>query len=117
MGHALATNSFPVRKVPIIVMALFMLHNFLKEIDRDERYMPWVNSGPGEHREGEPFLSPETPDGYDHNFHPQDQCNIEEVAHPRVRPGQCPIRERITQALDEGCYVRPNTGDEIGARM
>jgi hypothetical protein len=54
------------------------------------------------------------PDGYDHNWHPQHTCDIEEVAHPRVHAGQCPIREQITHALDQRCIARPNTGQHIG---
>lgn len=106
---------FPLRKCPIIICALFHLHNFLKDIGvDDENYVPSVNTGPGQHREGEPFRSREEPDGYDHNLHPQHKCWLEEIAIPRVRGGQCPIREQITEALREANIVRPNTGRHIG---
>lgn len=102
---------FPLRRVPVVVTALFRLHNFLKDIgDRSE---PSVNSGEGQHREEEPFRSRRVPDGYDHDWHPQDQCNLEEVAHPRVRPGQCPIREHITAELERQLIVRPNYGTNM----
>lgn len=106
---------FPLRKCPTIIQAVFRLHNFLKDIGvDDERYMPSVNTGPGQHHEGEPFLSPDEPYGYDHNLYPQDQCWLEERAIPRVRQGQCPIREQITNGLRVANIVRPNTGHNIG---
>ena len=105
---------FPLRKCPIVITALFRLHNFLKDFEEEERGVLAVNSGLGHHREGEPFRSILEPYGYDHNWHPQHTCAIEEVAHPRVRPGQCPIREQITRALDLHCLAHPNTGQHIG---
>lgn len=108
---------FPLRRCPIVITALFSLHNFLKEVgddDDDVSHSPAVNTGPGQHRENEPFRSLQEPDGYDHNLHPQHECWLEEVAVPRVRRGQCPIREHITNALEEANIVRPSTGKNIG---
>jgi hypothetical protein len=105
---------FPLRKCPLVITALFRLHNFLKDFGEEERGVLTVNSGPGHHQEGEAFRSILEPYGYDHNWHPQHTCAIEEVAHPRVRPGQCPIRDQITRALDLHCIARPNTGQHIG---
>lgn len=106
---------FPLRKCPVVITALFRLHNFLKDFEDDNVLgLLTVNSGPGHHREGEPFRTTVEPNGYDHNWHPQHTCAIEEVAQPRVRPGQCPIREQITRALDLHCIARPNTGQQIG---
>lgn len=106
---------FPLRKCPIVITALFQLHNFLKDINAsNDLYLPAVNTGPGRHRENEPFRSFQEPNGYDHNLHPQQECWLEEVAIPRVRRGQCPIREQITNSLEEANIVRPNTGQNIG---
>ena len=106
---------FPLRKCPVVILALFRLHNFLKDVNAaDDNYLPAVNAGPGQHREGEPFRSLQEPDGYDHNLHPQWQCWLEERAIPRVRRGQCPIREQITAALEEANIVRSSTGQNIG---
>jgi hypothetical protein len=108
---------FPLRKCPIVITALFWLHNFLKDFeDNSVLGLLAVNSGPGHHRKGEPFRATLEPNGYDHDWHPQHTCAIEEVALPHIRAGQCPIWEQITHALDLHCIARPNTGQQIGLK-
>jgi hypothetical protein len=49
---------FPLWKCPIIITALFRLHNFLKDFEDDSVLgLLAVNSGPGHHHKGEPFLT------------------------------------------------------------
>lgn len=99
---------FPLRKVPIIVMAVFQLHNFLKEMK--EENAPSVGSGLGALRHDELQRSINTVDGYDHDYHTADSCCRDTgVTLPRVRQGQCPVREEITLALRNYLMVRPPT--------
>jgi hypothetical protein len=91
---------FPLQKCPIVITALFWLHNFLKDFGEEERGVLTVTSGPGHHQEGEAFCSILEPYGYDHNWHLRHTCAIEEVALPHICPGQCPIQDQITHALD-----------------
>jgi hypothetical protein len=91
MRNLLDPIMFPFKKCPIVITALFWLHNFLKDFEEEESHVPTVNSGSGHHQEGKPFHSILEPYGYNNNWYPQHTCAIEEVAHPCVRPGQCPI--------------------------
>jgi hypothetical protein len=67
-------------KIGIIVMALFQLHNFLKDIG--EADLPDIGSGLGERQEGELLRAVNvTPDGYDDNYHPSDTFHTKEAGH------------------------------------
>jgi len=96
---------FPLASVPTVVMAIFQLHNFLKEMR--EADMPDVNTGFGARQHGELLRAVNVTNGYDHDCHPSDTCSTEVVQLPRVRAGQCPIREEIMEALGTMNMARP----------
>lgn len=101
---------FPVKRVGIVVMALFQLHNFLKD-QGDESNVPDVGTGLGARQAGELLRAVDVTDGYDHDYHNSDTCHTEEVVLRRVRHGNCPIREDITNALESEGLLRPNLGN------
>jgi hypothetical protein len=102
---------FSIQHTGIIVMALFQLHNFLK--DQKEALMPDLGNGLGARREGEAVRADGASEGYDDTYHPSDTCHIEDVNLFRARQGQCPIREDITNALEHCGTTRPRPCNNI----
>jgi DDE superfamily endonuclease len=97
---------YPLAKVPVIVMAVFQLHNFFKDCTDD--HLPSANTGAGQRGSDERLRSSRNAaDGFDHEFHTQDQCAVEIVQRPRLRGGVCPIRDEITKALELDMVLRP----------
>jgi hypothetical protein len=88
-------------------MALFQLHNFLKDIG--EADLPDIGSGLGERQEGKLLRAVDATDGYDDNYHPSDTCHTEEANLHCVR--HCPIRGDITNALERSGSTRPDPGN------
>jgi hypothetical protein len=100
---------FPITKIGTIMMALFQLHNFLKDIG--EADIPDVGSGLGERQEGKLLRAVDATNGYDDNYHLSDTCHTEEANLNRIRQGQCPIRDEITEALQRSGTTRPDPGN------
>jgi hypothetical protein len=100
---------FSVNRVGIIVMALFQLHNFLK--DQRESQILDVGTGLGARQVDELLRAVDVTDGYDHDFHYSDTCHTEDVTIHCVRVGNCPIREDITNALERKGITCPNLGN------
>jgi hypothetical protein len=100
---------FSINRVGIMVMALFQLHNFLK--DQGETQIPNVGTGLGARQADELLRAVDVTNGYDHDYHTSDTCHTENVTIRRVRPGNCPIREDITNALEREGITRPNLGN------
>lgn len=98
---------FPLHRVPIIVTALFQLHNYLKDLN--DTNLPAIGTGLGARQAGELRRAVNVVNGYDEAYHRSDECSTEEARLPRVRRGQCPIREEITEALEQRMEVRPPT--------
>lgn len=98
---------FPLRRVPIVIGAIFQLHNFLKDIN--DTNLPPIGTGLGAKRAYELRRAVNVTEGYDEEHHFSDECFTEVVVHPRVRRGQCPIREAITEALEADMILRPAT--------
>lgn len=101
---------YPLRRAPMIILALFRLHNFLLDVKDSNDTMPSFNSGSGRRRFEEPRRTALTQSGYEHQHHQQDECSTEEPERPRTRTEQCPIRQAITDALEAGGVVRPGGG-------
>jgi len=98
---------FPLHRVPIVVTALFQLHNYLKDLN--DTNLPAIGTGLGARQSGELRRAVNNVSGYDEDYFPADECSTEEVELPRVRRGQCPVREEITEALERGGVLRPPT--------
>jgi hypothetical protein len=98
-------------------MALFQLHNFLKDIG--EADLPDIGSGLGERQEGELLRAVGViPDGYNDNYHPSNTFHTKEadLVHC-VWQGQCPIRDDITSAaLERSGTTRPDPGNNALVR-
>lgn len=97
---------FPLWKVPFIVQSLFQLHNFLKDFENND--LP--TSGPGGMRADETRRPDYGQEGFDDVQYRQADLQMEDPELPRVRPGQCPVREEITQELEALGVARPNDG-------
>ena len=102
---------FSIQHTGIIVMSLFQLHNFLK--DQREALIPDLGSGLGARREAEAVHADGAGEGYDDTYHPSDTCHIEDVNLNHAYQGQCPIQEDITNALEQCGTVWPRPPQQI----
>lgn len=98
---------FPFARVPQIVQCLFQLHNYLKDLN--DTNLPPLGSGLGACQADELRRAVNAMSGYDDQHYYSDECFTEEVHHPRYRQSQCPIREEITDQLENDMFVRPAT--------
>jgi len=97
---------YKISKIPLIVQAIFQLHNFLidqKEEDVGGRAL-------GSIRNGKKRLDQTHPLGFEDNPVAQDEVADELVVSERVRNKDCPTRYAITEHLRANFITRPDDG-------
>ena len=105
--------------VPIIMLCICRLHNFLVDV-KDMENIPSLGSGmgyfgrrKGYHGGTEKLRTHDRPSGYDDNVHPQDECALEDGPqqheHPTLQDrNNCSTRVEITNYLQTVKQKRPD---------